>query len=488
MTPVTYGELRGLAASRIEAGGIAIAQKPLDSPEAARQAVITYRDLLAGLAEHAAYLVGHVPALDRPYAVTTASSQDLAAALLRRLLEERAARGTAAPALADHPASAAWAGAAEALRAARDLLDTHRDPDRRWRTPDAWRLDHPDLRWQALVDLAELVDATAPGGRDLAARVLEAQHLPEPEVADLRDPQRLQAGASAVLSLHRDRPIELSAIAGLGLAQPPPQRADPLQRALQAIGRLRQRAWERHDTPYVGVSTLGHYAALAVLVHQHAAVAVQAVGARAPQLWPTESSGRLPAVLTEAASACRTASAAWREVRDELAGLRTPIPLSGNVRDDYVLVRDGLAHATRSRNEWMNPDRLVPDRAAALHLLGALRSPLASVSEIGAWHRRTSARLVLAGEVFQPAVRLTGDEVADEPTLVQAKLDRRAVPASPAQQRALRHGYSAATDVSSRAVRAYGHALAAAAETTWRPAAGRTEAVQPSALLHLPSR
>ena len=70
-----------------------------------------------------------------------------------------------------------------------------------------------------------------------------------------------------------------------------------------------------------------------------------------------------------------------------------------------------------------------------------------SFADIAQWNAAVLDRLGRAGELYFPARTLTGEQVTDQPALVDAKLRGRLAPAPSEQVQRLAEGYAAAAAV-----------------------------------------
>jgi hypothetical protein len=115
-----------------------------------------------------------------------------------RLLDALAplARRQPAPPEPSSRLAAAWVVAASRVRAATDLLATHRDEDGRWRSPEGALLDQSDVRAAGFAQLAALTTVAA-GADNLGLRAVQAG-------LSLRAVRRLVPDTAAVLPAAAD--------------------------------------------------------------------------------------------------------------------------------------------------------------------------------------------------------------------------------------------------------------------------------------------
>lgn len=207
---VTYRELVDAAFSAVGRASFEMMRTRFIDATQASAAVDAYRDLLDAVRTHLEYFLPAVRNVAPNAADLDITDRSGFVAPLTTgvaLLGARARR-TAAPiesARASQPATA-WREAAGHLRGARELLDTHRDADLGWRTPDAWLLDSRRPQAAAVTSIADLVRTIANAGQALAIRAREASR--DLDCADLLNPAPLRiAAASLCHPASGERPI-----------------------------------------------------------------------------------------------------------------------------------------------------------------------------------------------------------------------------------------------------------------------------------------
>jgi hypothetical protein len=152
-----YGELLDQAGTHLVTATLALAEQALTCEAAARDAVTAHGRLLAALRAHTATLLGGYP--ERIAGIRRSAHpdpRDLAAIQLLDALHESAPPESPLSAAPRTEPAISWTAAARALGAASDLLATQRDSHGRWRSPQAWLLDEPDVRAAGLREIASV--------------------------------------------------------------------------------------------------------------------------------------------------------------------------------------------------------------------------------------------------------------------------------------------------------------------------------------------
>jgi len=160
-----------------------------------------------------------------------------------------------------------WTAAARALGAASDLLATQRDSHGRWRSPEAWLLDEPDVRAAGLREIASVALVVA-GAADQLRPLLQDWNVEGSTLAVVPDMARLQVAATATRYLC-DSGVESHDLGRMALARPDVRIGDPLIEIADRVERLRCVAWQLTRVRSVGVQTLQWYAALGTIVCAH---------------------------------------------------------------------------------------------------------------------------------------------------------------------------------------------------------------------------
>jgi hypothetical protein len=458
----TYRQVFDNAFDAAGRASIAMAKTRFAGPAEAEQAVAAYRDLLAAVASHLEYLVAPNRMGEQSLGAPRFVDPQLAHAA--DVIRRRAARCSAPERLDGvHPVAGSWWQAATAVRAAQELLDTHRGPELSWRTPDAWLLDHPQAQAAAVGELGDFIRAIAGSSTALALRGREV--LPRNrELADLVEQLPLRL-AGAEMRDYARRAGGLRGIDDLRVACFSSGSATPLGSAIHAMTWLRQRAYEHTAHPQVSVLTLRAYAAAAVTVHQHAAAITAAAEIRCPQLAPEKFLGAEAADYRLASTASRRAAQSWIQVHRELAGMHSLTPPEPGTRDQVLAMSAELRALTRSDTDWLSAEAMLPDRGSADALLKDVHQLISSTPDIAAWHGQVAGRLAAASRLYVPAISLDRDDVSEDPTLAAARLARRLTPVPPRQVDAVLRAYADAEQTSRQAALAHGYLCAPAAVT-----------------------
>jgi len=326
MTPqperTRYGQLMGDAARHIADATVILSFERIADASQARAAVGSYRRLLAAIHAHAWQLAG---GSRRTAGITASTSPQRGDVAVVAFIDSLAPTTTRAsdPALQQRqaPVGRAWELAARSVRAATDLLATHRDASGEWRSPEAALLDDPAIRGAGLVAVADLTLALVAAQRDLGLRCGQAG-VPRREVArtvpdlgSVATTARDITHASAVSD--RATGHAGDALAELTVARPGIRLGDPLVELGDRIHRLRAVAWQLTREPHVGVATLVDYAAAGIIVHAHlAANAAAGTPGVPPHLLPSHS----------VAGRAARARDAWGLIHRDLRAFRTPTP------------------------------------------------------------------------------------------------------------------------------------------------------------------
>jgi hypothetical protein len=451
----TYRELVDAAFSAVGKASFEMMRTRFADQQQAGAAVAAYRDLLDGVRAHMAYFAPTTRQTGTAEAAPATPLDDgapLAAAAV--LLAQRAHRSPAPADTTSLPAPALlWRTASAKLRAAHDLLDTHRDPDFGWRTPDAWLLDHSRPQAAALAGLAGFLRTVAHAGQALALRARETDR--DIECADLLHPEPLRVVAGS-LNHHARAAGPLDALDELTPArvveQPASGDEQPLGIAVRAMAVLRQRAWEQARAPHVSIRTIGHYAQLAVTVHHHTGALAAAAAARHAPASPRDDATTNR--LRRAASASYAAATAWRQVYQLTTALHTPAQGEERTYERILDVRADFKAVARDGATWRRPDELFPDAITARNLLASAHRIVRPLEEISAWQGAAVGRLANGDSLYVPAAALDRDEVSDDPRLVAARLARRLVILPPPRVRELRQACVTADRATWTAVKA----------------------------------
>lgn len=418
-----YGDMLYDASRHVLAAGVALERERFADALAAKQAVTAWRDLRRALHHHGEQLFGSDVKITGVRASRCADPRDAAAV---RLIDELAIAGRRSgldvlPSAS--PAAEAWTAAAGSVRAASDLLATHREMDGAWRSPYAQVLDDPAARLTGFGDLAALVVPVAVAADQLGLRAGQAGMW-------WRDVERLVPQTRTLL----DVALEVRAVAGtpggdsplrsMEVARPAVRTDDPVIELGDRLARLHRMAWRLTREERVGVGTLADFAAVGVFVHEYANRLLRH-SARSE----AESEG--PPMLL------RQVGAAWRVAHMHCRQLRTATPPLRGVRGDAFAVRALLQRvSTRAAEEQ-------PHSCARRYqsvILGGVRA----FSDVARWNSAVLEQLDSTGQLYLPGRLLSGDEVSDHPALVEAKLADRVTVAPRERIEALRTAYESA--------------------------------------------
>ena len=418
-----FGELARDTAEQLAAGVGTLTVTPFDTRAQALAALAAYRDLAHSLARAGGQLLG--PA-DRIAGLRHATRPDLTEVAMLHLVDDLHRLGHPRPfhtAPAARGAGAAWAEASRTAGAAADLLATHRGPDGQQRTPTPV-LDDPAVRRAGYAQLAGLVGPLAGAAPLLARRVIEAgadwtrlEHLlPNAETAaqsaaDVRAPARpgaiAKTLANTLAGAERLDTVEV--------ARPAVRTGEPLVELGDRLARLHRTAWQLSRDPHPGVGTLADYATAAVLLTEatgavlHRAAYVDTARGRPAQPWQRQ------------ADALTAQATGWRQVRVELAALRTPTPAPLGVRADIHAIRDLLITLSDPRTA-----------APAMRTLPVLLAGTRTLPELATFNVATLDRLAATGDLYATGAALPRDLLSEDRALAATRL-RNELVAAPAE-------------------------------------------------------
>jgi len=431
-----YAQLMADAAGQVGDAALTLGAAPLGDRRDALAAVASYRDLLAALHRHGWELLGAARHLASATASTGADPRDVAAVRFVDSLAIRARRRRFGEPVPDAAPSSTWAAAAAAVRAATDLLATHRDPAGGWRTPEAELLDQPSVRAVGLAGLADLATTVAAADRQLSLRCRQAG-LGWRELAR-RVPDLFPVRCAAQeLGLACVPEVRFAGVFdGLEVARPDVRAGDPVVELGDRILRLRRVAWLLTREPHVGAASLIDFAAAGVIFHSSVAARL---GSKAPEL-----DGDPPAwsMLRRA----HDARDGWSLVHVQVRQLRTATLGLGVVRADLLGVRDllcRLAPAGTSGAETTDH--------AERRLQAVLHGGIDAFTDIAAWNATVVDNLAARGQLHVPGRNLTGDQINDQPRLIAAKLHNRLTAAPEECVRRLAAAYRSVGGPSNRA-------------------------------------
>jgi hypothetical protein len=403
---VTYGNLLTRAAGSVHDGATQIQHRPFDTHAEALRALADFHGVLDALQ-------AYVWALIRPgrAAGITSSLHPEPSEITALTLSQAIADVTGAvrphPSLLC-PAVDPWARAAQLVRAAGDLLETHRAPDGTPRSPDADILDTAAGRATCLARVGDLAGAVLAMEDTLALRAGQA-HVTWPEVrrwlpglAHLRRHAQTLAAAG---DLHATARLDDLALIGT-----PIRTDDVVVELADRLTRLRQTTWQLVGRPDRSVATLEDIATAGVAVHAHAA-AFHGANVTTTTTTPVPE-GDLRRLVER--------GHAWQELRRHLHPLASPAPRDDVVREDLIAITRALraiaplAPTTTPRASELDPHT----RRVGAALNGAV-TLMADVGDHGAQAFR---RITRTSTLYLPARSLTGDQITDRPDLAKAHL------------------------------------------------------------------
>ena len=404
---VTYGALIRRATQEVALGSVTLHSEPPNSPEAGRDLLGGYHDLLRALARHTHQLLApHLqPGSPLPPSPDRAERTALALADELTHLAGRRSLATHRSARANH-----WRAAALAVGAAGDLLATHADRSGLPRSPDLLGgLASRDVRHDALAHLGDLT-ATVLGSTDeLARRLVQAGLFPSAVRGRL--PDSITAEVLARESAQHGGPGIEAGLDELRTARPAIDRTHPLAELGDRMAHLRRYAWAGTQATFPSVDDLKVFAVLGVAVHTHA----EAIARRTSTMSGDER------LLGDVDGTLMPRSRLWRAVATGLQPWQTA------ERDHPAVV----GHARRVRALLAEVAPIADQRAGAgvataREVVQALRAAVQVTDAISVWNAATLDGLPRS-RVTMPARALTGDQVTDDPTLTAAKLANRRI-------------------------------------------------------------
>lgn len=425
-----YGQLMHAAGQQILAAGVELETMAFRDEAQARKALVAYRDLLHALGRHGKQLLGSDVQVMFVRAAVNPDPRDAAAA---RLVDHLAHVGQRdlAPARTKPGVAASWRAAAASVRTGTDLLATYRDPEGRWRTPEAAVLDDAAVRAAGFGELASIAIPVATAANSLGRRLgeagLDAVAVDElvPETGPLRE---------AAFEARR-----LANLGGFGaplstmeVARPPVRSGDPVVELEDRLARLHRVAWQLTREDWVGACTLADLAVAGVLVNEYAARAMR-------QVADTGSSSTPDLSVRRALSRFEQGGAAWRLVHLHVRQLRTTTPAMPGLRSDVVAVRQLL-------DQLVGPPggSDAPARDLQSTVIGGARQ----FGDVAVWNLQVLEQQGKKGRLLVPGRFLTGDQVSDHPALVTLKLKGWLAPALKDHVEPLRAAYTAARTAS----------------------------------------
>ena len=246
-----YGDLLQDASRHILAASVAVERDRFANRAAAEQAVSACRDLFHALGRHGTQLFGTDARVAGIRATGIASTPDRAAL---RLVDELATIGRRSLGVVPHStdvAATSWATAAICVRAASDLLATHRGMDGVWRSPYGQILDEPSVRAVGFAEMAGLVIPVAEAATHLGLRTGQAG-LSQRQVARLVP--HLESLTDVAIEVRRLGTLShgASGLTSLEVARPGVRLGDPVVELGDRLARLHRVAWQLTREPHVG--------------------------------------------------------------------------------------------------------------------------------------------------------------------------------------------------------------------------------------------
>ena len=419
---ITYGALIRRATQEVALGSVALRTDPPNSPEAGRDLLGGYHDLLRALARHTHQLLApHLqPGSPPPPSPDRAERTALAlAGELARLAGRRS--------LVTHPSAHAnqWRAAAVAVGAAGDLLATHADRSGLPRSPDLLEeLSSRDVRHATLAHLGDLTATVLGSADDLTRRVIEAgvfpsrvrRLLPDSITAEVLARESAQDGGLAIEA----------GLDELRTARPAIDRTHPLAELGDRMAHLRRYAWAGTQATFPSVDDLKVFAVLGVAVHTHA----EAIARRNSTPLGDER------LRVDVDGTLVPRSRLWRAVAAGLQPWQTAERAHPAVVGHARRVVALLAEVAPPGDQ-----RTGADVAPTREVVQALRAAVQVTDAISGWNAVTLDGLPRS-HVTMSARALTGDQVTDDFALAAAKLagGRTDVPTS--ALRALRDAYA----------------------------------------------
>jgi hypothetical protein len=290
-------------------------------------------------------------------------------------------------------------------------------------------LDDPRVRADGLAGLGDLAWTVLSAERDLGLRCGQAsvpwrelgRRLPDLEPArqaaqDLARDARSGAGGRSIL-------FELE------VARPGIRTDDPFVELGDRVRRLRRTAWELTHEPHVGMQSLTDFAAAAVILHAHVgAYLTRAVSGDVADL-PAYSMARR----------AHQGRAAWSLAHLEGRQLRTATPGLSLVRADLLSVRD-LCRRLLPLDATASTEVATGDPR---HVRPMVNGCVRAFTDIAGWNAAALEDLNRTGQLYVSGHRLTGDQVSDDPSLVDAKVHGSFILAPAQQVQPLAQAYAA---------------------------------------------
>lgn len=420
--PATHGDLLRIAMMHVTAAQGTLAVDPAPDRHAARAELLAYRELLHALRVHAQHLLGTNRAETIRQVVSPHPADFAALHLIDTLADAvhrrpcpRSGHTTPPPGtVADH-----WLRAARAVRAAGDLLATHRDTTTgAWRSPDSHHLDERHVRFAGIRRIAELVVRVAGDEPAFRTRCRRSGMSWNEVRRPLPDLVAVRATASEVLAVPIDAVAD-AFIDALTLARPKLRRQDPLDELRDRLARLRHSAWELKDAEGVSIDTLTAIAAAAITWHR------VTVRRKAGHSCSEQAARGIDGTTARSLQAL----AAWGAVRACLRPLVTLTTADPEVDGDVRALVGLLHRLSRPDAAVITTTQVVDDEAFLTD--DVFTGGATVLAQVAAFNRATVEHLAATGQIWMPARLLTGEEVTDHPDLAAAKLRRAYVHIQP---------------------------------------------------------
>ena len=400
MTPAIYRDLIAQATELIEDGRRSTAIR-IDDRDSALSVVTDRHAVLSALEAHVWALIGPGRAAGLRSALhpdpVEAAALHLAATITETIGVERPH-----PSLLAGP-HGAWGRAAQAIRAATDLVSVHHDLAGSPRSPNAHILESTDARDAALAQIAAIALTTASVEDALGLRIGQTG-VPWATVrAWLPGMQHVTLAAQDLARATEAH--DLHALPEIGLIPSRVRTGDVILEVSDRLARVRQRAWDLVTSPDRSVATLRDLATIGIAVHAHAAA--------------------FHAGPTGPASAFVARGRSWQTLGSKLAVLLSPAPHDLVVRADLT----ALARLLPALAPLSGPGR-AHEADPTSRLTGTtLGGEVNLMTEIADHNAQTFAKITRTSTVYVPARALTGDEITDHPELVRARLGGKLAPA-----------------------------------------------------------
>lgn len=453
--PATYGQLMDRAAWATARGVAQVENLPFPDAGQAYATIADYHELLRALEAHTwavldprrvETITAEVETDPREWAATRLIAE------LRPVIAHQ--RGLPEPGTSTSP----WIEARRFVRAATDLLGTHRDPSGEFpRSPDVEAvLNDPAARQAALARIGDITASVLGARTDLLLRTAQVQGntrraryvLPEHPAAEER--AREVAGLGPAPQHPR--------LEDLTVADPGVRTGSVGQEVADRMIRLRHAAWALGRAEHPSVETVKSLATLSLVLHAHAL---------AHRGHPPGTVTGVPAADRESGHLVERAQA-WAKVGREIFTWRTPAPADPRVVADVRAVTALLRrHAPLTGPQ---PDL---DRVHGAQLRQLLAGAVAITSDVATYTSQALGTMAATGQLHVPGASLTGEQVTDRADLVQAKLTGRLAPAPPEDVHRVRGALDRLVErPDPRLLGAGGLTLRAAPLTTTPPATG----------------